>query len=73
MRKFVDSEGREPTEDEASKIRAIRFQLFEGQCKPTTERGMGQNTLVFNLDTALKMMGMLLSFTLTTMSGTTTS
>ena len=66
--------GQEPTEDEASKIRADTLSTVRGTVQADQlKEAMGQNTLVFNLDTALKMMGMLLSFTLTTMSGTTTS
>ena len=58
MRKFVDSEGREPTEDEASKIRADTLSTVRGTVQADQlKEAMGQNTLVFNLDTALKMMG----------------
>tara|TARA_B100000674_G_scaffold284483_1_gene235347 strand:+ start:14 stop:2485 length:2472 start_codon:yes stop_codon:yes gene_type:complete len=58
MRKFVDLEGREPTEAEASKIRSDTLSTVRGTVQADQlKEAMGQNTLVFNLDTALKMMG----------------
>tara|TARA_S200000501_G_scaffold360396_1_gene387413 strand:- start:977 stop:3856 length:2880 start_codon:yes stop_codon:yes gene_type:complete len=57
-RKFVQENGREPKEGEASKIRARALSTVRGTVQADQlKEAMGQNTLVFNLDTALKMMG----------------
>ncbi len=57
-RKFVDENGRAPTEGEASEIRARTLSTVRGTVQADQlKEAMGQNTLVFNLDTALKMMG----------------
>ncbi len=57
-RKFVDENGRVPTEGEASEIRARTLSTVRGTVQADQlKEAMGQNTLVFNLDTALKMMG----------------
>ena len=57
-RKFVDENGRAPTEGEASEIRTRTLSTVRGTVQADQlKEAMGQNTLVFNLDTALKMMG----------------
>ena len=57
-RKFVGENGRAPTEEEASEIRAGTLSTVRGTVQADQlKEAMGQNTLVFNLDTALKMMG----------------
>ncbi len=57
-RKFVEENGRSPTEEEASEIRARTLSTVRGTVQADQlKEAMGQNTLVFNLDTALKMMG----------------
>ena len=57
-RKFVDENGRAPTEGEASEIRARTLSTVRGTVQADQlKEAMGQNTLVLNLDTALKMMG----------------
>ena len=57
-RKFVDENSRAPTEGEASEIRARTLSTVRGTVQADQlKEAMGQNTLVFNLDTALKMMG----------------
>tara|TARA_B100000965_G_scaffold89662_1_gene72843 strand:- start:51362 stop:54613 length:3252 start_codon:yes stop_codon:yes gene_type:complete len=57
-RKFVDENGRAPTDEEASEIRARTLSTVRGTVQADQlKEAMGQNTLVFNLDTALKMMG----------------
>ena len=57
-RKFVGENGRAPTEEEASEIRARTLSTVRGTVQADQlKEAMGQNTLVFNLDTALKMMG----------------
>ncbi len=58
VRKFVELEGRDPTEDEYAKIRSETLSTVRGTVQADQlKEAMGQNTLVFNLDTALKMMG----------------
>ena len=57
-RKFVDDNGRGPTDEEASEIRTRTLSTVRGTVQADQlKEAMGQNTLVFNLDTALKMMG----------------
>ena len=57
-RKFVGENDRAPTEEEASEIRARTLSTVRGTVQADQlKEAMGQNTLVFNLDTALKMMG----------------
>ncbi|MBF93464.1 MAG: methylmalonyl-CoA mutase [Euryarchaeota archaeon] len=57
-RKFVEENGREPNEDEQSKIRSFALSTVRGTVQADQlKEAMGQNTLVFNLDTALRMMG----------------
>ncbi|MCH1591402.1 MAG: methylmalonyl-CoA mutase family protein, partial [Candidatus Thalassarchaeaceae archaeon] len=57
-RKFKELEGRAPTDEEASEIRSRTLSTVRGTVQADQlKEAMGQNTLVFNLDTALKMMG----------------
>ena len=57
-RKFADEKGRAPTKEEVSEIRARTLSTVRGTVQADQlKEAMGQNTLVFNLDTALKMMG----------------
>ena len=57
-RKFVDENGRDPSDEEASDIRSMTLSTVRGTVQADQlKEAMGQNTLVFNLDTALKMMG----------------
>ena len=57
-RKFADEKGRAPTKEEVSEIRAKTLSTVRGTVQADQlKEAMGQNTLVFNLDTALKMMG----------------
>ena len=57
-RKFVEENGREPNEDEQSKISSFALSTVRGTVQADQlKEAMGQNTLVFNLDTALRMMG----------------
>ena len=57
-RKFIDENGREPNEKEASEIKAYSLSTVRGTVQADQlKEAMGQNTLVFNLDTALRMMG----------------
>ncbi len=57
-RKFIEENGREPNEDEQSKIRSFALSTVRGTVQADQlKEAMGQNTLVFNLDTALRMMG----------------
>ena len=73
-RKFIDENGREPNEKEASEIKAYSLSTVRGTVQADQlKEAMGQNTLVFNLDTALRMMGMWRSSTWTMKSETTTS
>ena len=58
MAKFVDENGREPSEAEESEIRSSTLSTVRGTVQADQlKEAMGQNTLVFNLDTALRMMG----------------
>tara|TARA_B100000945_G_scaffold11414_1_gene8945 strand:- start:229 stop:1731 length:1503 start_codon:yes stop_codon:yes gene_type:complete len=57
-RNFVQENGREPNKEEASKIRSFALSSVRGTVQADQlKEAMGQNTLVFNLDTALRMMG----------------
>ena len=57
-RKFIDENGRKPNEKEASEIKAYSLSTVRGTVQADQlKEAMGQNTLVFNLDTALRMMG----------------
>ena len=56
--KFVEENGRDPTDEENSEIRAKTLSTVRGTVQADQlKEAMGQNTLVFNLDTALRMMG----------------
>jgi len=56
--KFVEENSREPTEEERVGIRAETLSTVRGTVQADQlKEAMGQNTLVFNLDTALRMMG----------------
>ncbi|HIA39505.1 MAG TPA: methylmalonyl-CoA mutase, partial [Candidatus Poseidoniales archaeon] len=56
--KFVEENGRQPSDEERADIKAITLSTVRGTVQADQlKESMGQNTLVFNLDTALKMMG----------------
>jgi len=56
--KFASENGRDPSEQEASEIRSTTLSTVRGTVQADQlKEAMGQNTLVFNLDTALRMMG----------------
>jgi methylmalonyl-CoA mutase len=56
--KFVEENGREPTDEERAEIRTSTLSTVRGTVQADQlKEAMGQNTLVFNLDTALRMMG----------------
>jgi len=56
--KFVEENGREPTDEERVEIRRNTLSTVRGTVQADQlKEAMGQNTLVFNLDTALRMMG----------------
>ena len=56
--KFVKENGREPTDEERVGIRTSTLSTVRGTVQADQlKEAMGQNTLVFNLDTALRMMG----------------
>jgi len=56
--KFVEEQGREPTDEERTEIRTKTLSTVRGTVQADQlKEAMGQNTLVFNLDTALRMMG----------------
>ncbi|MEC8997675.1 MAG: methylmalonyl-CoA mutase family protein, partial [Candidatus Thermoplasmatota archaeon] len=56
-RKFVEEQGRAPTDDEMSEIKSKTLSTVRGTVQADQlKEAMGQNTLVFNLDTALRMM-----------------
>jgi len=56
--KFVEENGREPTDEERGDIRTNTLSTVRGTVQADQlKEAMGQNTLVFNLDTALRMMG----------------
>ncbi len=57
-RKFTEENGRDPNEKEAEEIRSFTLNTVRGTVQADQlKEAMGQNTLVFNLDTALRMMG----------------
>ena len=57
-RKFAEEKGREPNEEELAEIRSYALSTVRGTVQADQlKEAMGQNTLVFNLDTALRMMG----------------
>ncbi len=56
--KFASENDRDPSEQEASAIRSTTLSTVRGTVQADQlKEAMGQNTLVFNLDTALRMMG----------------
>ena len=56
--KFVQKNGRDPSDKERTEIRAKTLSTVRGTVQADQlKEAMGQNTLVFNLDTALRMMG----------------
>ena len=56
--KFVEENGRDPTDEERGDIRTSTLSTVRGTVQADQlKEAMGQNTLVFNLDTALRMMG----------------
>jgi len=56
--KFVEDNGREPTDKERAEIRTNTLSTLRGTVQSDMlKEAMGQNTLIFNLDTALRMMG----------------
>ena len=56
--KFVEENDREPTDKERVGIRTSTLSTVRGTVQADQlKEAMGQNTLVFNLDTALRMMG----------------
>jgi methylmalonyl-CoA mutase len=56
--KFVKESGRQPSDAEKAEIKATTLSTVRGTVQADQlKESMGQNTLVFNLDTALKMMG----------------
>ncbi|TRZ64004.1 MAG: methylmalonyl-CoA mutase, partial [Rhodocyclaceae bacterium] len=56
--KFKDDNGREPTEDEAEKIRAWTLSSVRGTVQADIlKEDQGQNTCIFSTEFALKMMG----------------
>ncbi len=58
VRKFEEENGREPNEGEYQEIKASTLSSVRGTVQADQlKESMGQNTLVFNLDTALRMMG----------------
>ena len=58
IRIFVKENGRDPDEKEKSEIRAKTLSTVRGTVQADQlKESMGQNTLVLNLDTALKLMG----------------
>tara|TARA_B100001123_G_scaffold451100_1_gene626919 strand:- start:3036 stop:6272 length:3237 start_codon:yes stop_codon:yes gene_type:complete len=57
-RKFFEENGREPNEKEEEELRSFTLNTVRGTVQADQlKEAMGQNTLVFNLDTALRMMG----------------
>ena len=57
-RKFVEDNGRHPNDAESEDIRTLALSSVRGTVQADQlKEAMGQNTLVFNLDTALRMMG----------------
>ena len=58
VKKFEEENGREPDEKEHAGIKARTLSTVRGTVQADQlKESMGQNTLVFNLDTALRMMG----------------
>jgi len=58
VKKFEEENGREPDEKEHAEIKARTLSTVRGTVQADQlKESMGQNTLVFNLDTALRMMG----------------
>ncbi len=58
IRKFVSENGRDPNENEIGQIRSRTLSTVRGTVQADQlKESMGQNTLVLNLDTALKLMG----------------
>ncbi|MEE3030084.1 MAG: methylmalonyl-CoA mutase family protein [Candidatus Thermoplasmatota archaeon] len=58
IRIFESEKGREPNEKETAEIRAQTLSTVRGTVQADQlKESMGQNTLVLNLDTALKLMG----------------
>ena len=58
IRIFESEKGRKPNEKETAKIRAQTLSTVRGTVQADQlKESMGQNTLVLNLDTALKLMG----------------
>ena len=58
VKKFEEENGREPDEKERAGIKARTLSTVRGTVQADQlKESMGQNTLVFNLDTALRMMG----------------
>ena len=58
VRKFEKENGREPNEEEYQELKAWALNNVRGTVQADQlKESMGQNTLVFNLDTALRMMG----------------
>jgi methylmalonyl-CoA mutase len=58
VKKFEEENGREPDEKEYAGIKARTLSTVRGTVQADQlKESMGQNTLVFNLDTALRMMG----------------
>jgi methylmalonyl-CoA mutase len=56
--KFVEENGRQPSDEERADIKATTLSSVRGTVQADQlKESMGQNTMVFNLDTALKMMG----------------
>jgi methylmalonyl-CoA mutase len=58
VKKFEEENGRKPVEKEHAEIKARTLSTVRGTVQADQlKESMGQNTLVFNLDTALRMMG----------------
>ena len=58
VKKFEEENGRKPDEKQYSEIKARTLSTVRGTVQADQlKESMGQNTLVFNLDTALRMMG----------------
>ena len=58
VKKFEEENGRKPDEKEHAEIKARTLSTVRGTVQADQlKESMGQNTLVFNLDTALRMMG----------------
>jgi methylmalonyl-CoA mutase len=71
--KFVTDNGRQPTEDEAEKIREWTLSSVRGTVQADIlKEDQGQNTCIFSTEFALKMMGDIQEFFVTTRSATST-